>query len=82
MAQGSPIWWMQRSCSVPPPKPEPAFASEAPPEKAPLTEPLAALTARFRQSDPETLLLLALLWLLWQEHADRKLILALAYIIW
>ena len=38
-------------------------------------------TEHFRHMDSETLLLLALLWLLYQEKADRKLLLALAYIV-
>ena len=79
MAQCSPMWWMRRTGCCPPPEPCPA--PEPPPHENPLPEPVAALTGRLRQTDPETLLLLALLWLLWQEHADRKLILALAYII-
>ena len=85
MANSIPLWYMcgSRSC--------PQQDQTAPCEKTPPVPPqsghtvqnaAAALTRHFRQTDPETLLLLALLWLLWQEHADRKLLLALAYIIW
>ena len=31
--------------------------------------------------DNDTLIILALLWLLWNEHADSKLLLALLYIL-
>lgn len=93
MANSIPMWWMcsnpshpQRKpvspCTPPdlPPPPEPNAPS---PQKEPsFQRTIAALTERFRRTDSETLLLLALLWLLWQEHADRKLLLALAYIIW
>ena len=45
-----------------------------------LSQEFGDLTERLKNMDTETLLLLALLWLLYQEHADRKLLLALAYI--
>ena len=85
MANSIPIWCMHSSLSCPPQNP--ASPCGTPPPDLPQTEntvqnAVSALTGRFRQTDPETLLLLALLWLLWQEHADRRLILALAYIIW
>ena len=47
----------------------------------PLSDELRHLRERFRHMDSETMLLLALLWMLRQEHADRKLLLALAYIV-
>ena len=49
-----------------------------PPELAGL---LTDLPDRLRRMDGETLLLLALLWMLWQDKADRKLLLALCYIL-
>ena len=41
---------------------------------------LRDLTGRLQHMDAETLLLLALLWILWQEKANPRLLLALAYI--
>ena len=49
-----------------------------PPE---LTEFATDLPERLKRMDGETLLLLALLWLLWQDKADRKLLLALVYVL-
>lgn len=64
-----------------PPVPLPPQESVPPPPPRPMLPPAAAALAdRLRHMDGETLLLLALLWLLWQEHADPKLLLALAYI--
>lgn len=77
MANSVPRWWMCGNCCPPrqePPEPEQKAAS-------PLPQELASLTEHLRHPDGETLLLLALLWLLWQEKADRKLLLALAYIV-
>ena len=74
MANSVPMWWMCGNSRPPSEKhPEQKAVSPLPPE-------LFALTERLRHPDGETLLLLALLWLLWQEKADRKLLLALAYI--
>ena len=39
------------------------------------------LPARIARLDGETLLLLGILWMLWQEKADRRLLIALAYIL-
>ncbi len=69
MANGVPMWWMNS---------RPPAEREQQPQSPPV---LAALTEHLRHPDGETLLLLALLWLLWQENADRKLLLALAYIV-
>lgn len=63
----------------PPPVHHPEPQASIPPRPA-VPPALNALTDRLRHMDGETLLLLALLWLLWQEHADPKLLLALAYI--
>ena len=77
---------------VPPPKPPfPPCRPEKPcpqalpkpeaPSNDPLTPLLSSFSDRLRHMDSETMLLLALLWLLWQENADRRLLLALAYIV-
>ena len=86
MANSVPMWWMRGNSSVrapetvraeiPPPPLSPPHA-----EPSPQIPVLSELTARLRHPDGETMLLLALLYLLWQEHADRKLLLALAYIV-
>ena len=63
---------------MPPPK-----SPESPPQ-IPLPDVsamLGDLTGRLARLDGETLLLLAILWMLWQEKADRRLLLALAYIL-
>ena len=44
-------------------------------------EMIHQLTEQLRNADGETLLLLGLIRLLWQDHADSKLLLALAYIL-
>ena len=67
MANYVPMWWMRGNGSRP-------QARHPEPEAKPDTSPDAAPAAG-------TLLLLALLWLLYQEKADRKLLLALAYIV-
>lgn len=77
MADGRPMWWMQRM-------PNPAENAEeaaAPQGMAQLTAPIQDLLRRIQGGDRETLLLLFLLVLLWQEDADQKLLLALAYIL-
>lgn len=35
----------------------------------------------FKNADEDKILILALLWLLWNEHADRRLLLALLYLL-
>lgn len=85
MANSIPVWCMRSSrCNPPTAQDVPCDAPpvHTPEPEHPTQDAAAALTAHLRQTDPETLLLLALLCLLWQEHADRKLLLALAYIIW
>ncbi len=96
MSNSVPMWWMRssRCCPQPEKKPKPEPLPELPPDPPPVQSPMqsppqaqpirdavSSLTQRIKSTDPETMLLLALLWLLWQEHADRKLLLALAYII-
>lgn len=78
MSNCIPVWYMRNSRSIPSPaSPEPEAGAPEPASP----DPLSALGTRLRQADPETLLLLALLWILWQEGAGHKLLLALAYII-
>ena len=75
MADSIPMWWMRGRTSIPQEPP-------CPPQKQPFLLPkeLTGLAERLQHPDAETLLLLALLWLLYQERADKKLLLALAYI--
>jgi len=66
-----------------PPPPKPPERTANPPERK-LTDLLGSATdlpARIARLDGETLLLLGILWMLWQEKADRRLLLALAYIL-
>ena len=71
MTNGIPMW---RMCA----QSRSAAEQYSPPQ---MPQTLSALTEHLRHPDGETLLLLALLWLLWQEKADRRLLLALAYIV-
>lgn len=81
MANSIPMWWMRGNNAVPPQNQPPQKPQEQPLSAMPkLSQELGDLTERIKNMDTETLLLLALLWLLYQEHADRKLLLALAYI--
>ena len=65
-----------------PQEPEiPPFAPQKPLLPPELAGLLTDLPDRLRRMDGETLLLLALLWMLWQDKADRKLLLALCYIL-
>lgn len=76
---------------IPVPPPEQHFEPKCdcpPPEQQPPQNPnrsfaqtVSGLTERLRHADGETLLLLALIWLLYREKADHKLLLALAYIL-
>ncbi len=79
MPNSVPMWWMRRQIPQAAAENQDEPAQKAP--QNPLPKELAALSERFRTMEPETLLLLALLWLLYQEKADKKLLLALAYII-
>ena len=72
MKNGIPMWRMCAQSRLP---------AEQQDSLAQSPLPLSALTEHLRHPDGETLLLLALLWLLWQEKADRALMLALAYIV-
>ena len=44
-------------------------------------QPQNPLSAIFEKSDSDSLIILALLWILWNEHADNKLLLALLYLL-
>ena len=92
MANGFPVRNMRRSTasgrSVPPPPPVhiPPPPPPPPPEPAPKPPENPGLRLPFLSGegltlDRDTLLILGLLWLLYQEHADPKLLLALAYIL-
>ena len=39
------------------------------------------LSSIFERTDSDTLIILALLWILWNEKADQKLLLALLYLL-
>ena len=81
MANTVPMWWMRRQSTPDTPRrPEIPAKTPEPPQPPPVQSISAALSDRLRHMDSETLLLLALLWMLYQEHADPKLLLALAYI--
>ena len=74
-----PGWWMCGNRRMPAGQDTPQQPDTKP--EGEISQTLSALTEHLRHPDGETLLLLALLWLLWQEKADRRLLLALAYII-
>jgi len=71
MAGGTPIWWIHSTSGT---------THDAAAETLPIPG-LNDLLRRIQKGDQETLLLLFLLVLLWQENADKKLLLALAYIL-
>ncbi|MBR5373005.1 MAG: hypothetical protein IK130_12425 [Oscillospiraceae bacterium] len=71
MAERYPMWWIHSGS-----RREEDVAPQDPPQAL-----LQDLLGRIRGGDRETLLLLFLLVLLWQEDADKKLLLALAYIL-
>ncbi|MBR3269191.1 MAG: hypothetical protein IKI58_10790 [Oscillospiraceae bacterium] len=97
MENSGPMWWMRRNtCSTGnkqdtckqehpvPPLPAPPPLPESAPDmhaRNPSGISLQFLTERLRHSDSETLLLLGLIWLLYQDRADSKLLLALVYIL-
>ena len=57
-------------------EPPPVFnQSKKPPQNQ---NPLSAI---FEKTDSDTLIILALLWILWNEKADQKLRLALLYLL-
>ncbi len=68
---------------VPMPEPEPQreTAKEAQKEAKKEAQRGSGLLPEGFRLDRDTLLLLALAWLLWQEQADKRLILALIYIL-
>ena len=74
MAGRYPMWWIKSGSTR-----GEQGASEA--AGGALPGILDDLTERIRSGDRETLLLLFLLVLLWQEDADKKLLLALGYIL-
>lgn len=43
--------------------------------------PFGAITEMFGNLNGDKLIIVAIMWLLWNEHADSKLLLALAYIL-
>ena len=49
--------------------------------KNPLPPNQNPLSAIFERTDSDTLIILALLWILWNEKADQKLLLALLYLL-
>lgn len=90
MANGFPIRNMRQTVQrgqapqrpqMPPPAPSPPPAPE--PEAAGGNRTLLSLlrSGDGLHADKDTLLLLALLWLLWRDRADEKLLLALIYIL-
>ncbi|MBQ8923068.1 MAG: hypothetical protein IJ060_13090 [Oscillospiraceae bacterium] len=95
MERSGPMWWMRGSSGgrenrapgppAPPPPPLPPEPEPAPrPQQSPVLpfhSSLRSLTEQLRNADGETLLLLGLIRLLYQDHADSKLLLALAYIL-
>ncbi|MBR3611427.1 MAG: hypothetical protein IKL57_08245 [Oscillospiraceae bacterium] len=60
-----------------PPRVKQDFRSANPPKK-PAENPLSSLLGGMEN---DKLVILALLWILWNEHADSKLILALLYLL-
>ena len=91
MANSVPLRWMRSSRpqqNTPRPQPAPLPLPFPMPDPAPqeksnasaMPQMLRDLTGRLQHMDAETLLLLALLWILWQEKANSRLLLALAYI--
>ena len=68
----------------PPPVPTPPPPPVSPPpvrQEHTARPNLLSLLPEGLHADRDTLLLIALAWLLWQEKADRRLILALLYIL-
>lgn len=95
MANSVPLRWMRgtppkhprrpQPAPLPLPCPQPAAPPPPPPKQNPgslpqLSQLFGDLSGRLQHMDAETLLLLALLWMLWQEKANPRLLLALAYI--
>lgn len=60
--------------------PTPEDEAQPIPQTQPLPEPIQGLLDRFNL-DSETLLIMGLLFLLYNEHADNVLLLALAYLL-
>lgn len=75
----------EKSCAPPQPKiPLPAKSTHIPSKPQPVPKPSAdtsPLSSILRQIDGDTLLLLIFLWLASKESCDRKLLLALGYIM-
>lgn len=90
MSGSSPAWWMRRSPQMPQTgaheqngqEPQDCAAQASPaPAPDPLRGMMQELPRMLLHADGETLLLIALIRMLRQDHADRKLLLALAYIL-
>lgn len=78
----------QQEHPLEPPSPEPQApqthphtqpAQPSPPQRG--SNPMAVLSNLAKQVDGDTLLLLAFLWLVAKEQCDKKLLLALCYIL-
>ncbi|MBR6420640.1 MAG: hypothetical protein IKS42_09915 [Oscillospiraceae bacterium] len=88
----TPAWWM-RGCTRPqqmhsepdaslqPPPPDSSGQAKDTDSPDVAQSMLRALSGRLAHADSETLLLLGLIWLLREDHADTKLLLALTYIL-
>ncbi len=73
----SPLQEYPQACSSPCSSPQ----SCPPPCSSPLQNPFSALSDMLGGFGGDKLIILGVLWLLWNEHADVKLLLALAYIM-
>lgn len=67
--------------AIPTPEPEPPREVHREEKKEPPRGAGLPILPEGFKLDRDTLLLLALAWLLWQEQADKRLILALIYIL-
>ena len=47
----------------------------------PHNDPFGAISGMLQNLDGDRLIIVAIMWLLWNEHADNKLLLALFYIL-
>lgn len=89
----TPAWWMrgnarpQQNRTEPEPAPPPLPRSDCDAHgtdsggTAFAQGMMHALSQRLAHADGETLLLLGLIWLLREDHADTRLLLALTYIL-
>ena len=65
----------------PPPGPSPGPPFGPPPGPSPGPPPRPPCDSLFFGLDGDRLIILALLWILWKEHCDAKLLLALLYLL-